>query len=127
VLPVEPLLLPGSLVRRRGAAPRAAGRLPARPGGGLKLAATASTAPSSSTGSTWTTVRNAKQADDVLDLDFADPFWSYRIEEDADLDEGESVGIVKYGMGSGPEMTRSPNCSRTSQRTLGDSTARRHG
>ncbi len=46
---------------------------------------------------------SAEQVDDVLDLDFGDPFWSYRIEEDADLDEGESIGIVRYGMGSGPD------------------------
>jgi len=44
----------------------------------------------------------AEQADDLLDLNFADPFWSYRIEENADLSEGERVGIVRYGMGSGP-------------------------
>jgi hypothetical protein len=45
----------------------------------------------------------AAQADELLDLDFADPFWSYRIEENADLSGGERVGIVRYGMGSGPE------------------------
>ncbi len=44
-----------------------------------------------------------EQADELLDLNFQDPFWSYRIEENAELGEGERIGIVKYSMGRGPE------------------------
>ena len=44
----------------------------------------------------------AEEAPHLLALDLSTPYWTYQVEQQAVLAEGEHVGIVNYGMGRGP-------------------------
>jgi hypothetical protein len=44
----------------------------------------------------------AEEAQHLLALDLSTPYWTYRVEQQSELAEGEYVGIVNYGMGRGP-------------------------
>jgi hypothetical protein len=46
--------------------------------------------------------QQAEEAEHLLALDLSTPYWTYRVEQQAELAEGEHVGIVNYGMGRGP-------------------------
>lgn len=43
-----------------------------------------------------------EEAQHLLALDLSTPYWTYRVEQQAELAEGEHVGIVNYAMGRGP-------------------------
>lgn len=44
----------------------------------------------------------AEEAQHLLGLDLSTPYWTYRVEQQAELAENEHVGIVNYEMGRGP-------------------------
>jgi hypothetical protein len=44
----------------------------------------------------------AEEAQHLLTLDLSTPYWTYRVEQQAELAENEHVGIVNYGVGRGP-------------------------